>query len=188
MALTGPYYWNGTTAPTQGGAPVLITLAEFLDCCCGGIEYSETDCEDACDAGKTPLHFTVTFSDMQACAGGGDCRADHIAYMNSNAIVLTQSGVYPCAWNTTIDIGSGNCDAGDLLLVQLAVNGFGTWSLGAGYISFLHGPGEDSEFFVDYDASMTCSGGTATNGFGSGDCSLPVIAGWGGTATIVAGP
>lgn len=29
----GPYYFNGSTFPTQAGKPVAITESEFLDCC-----------------------------------------------------------------------------------------------------------------------------------------------------------
>lgn len=34
MALTGPYYWNGTNLPMQSGNPVLISQSDFEDCCC----------------------------------------------------------------------------------------------------------------------------------------------------------
>jgi len=76
--MTKYYKMPSGKFPTQGGTPVLITQAQFEECCCEGepepADYKLIPCYEVntectwprCPAG-TPLFLTVTFSNVSIC-------------------------------------------------------------------------------------------------------------------------
>lgn len=88
MALTGPYYWDGTHFPMQSGKPVLISQSDFEDCCCAAVPCTDclggsqddivvsntSGCIVACRADGTYTYSTIyTYFPVGDCLLG-DCR------------------------------------------------------------------------------------------------------------------
>lgn len=181
MAI-GPYYWDGTHIPTQNGAPVWITQAQFEDCCC----VEPCNC---CGEGETPARFTVSFSGVNACPDLDECEQLIYDYFVANSPYVC-SGLPPygssCTWEFRVDIpGSlGTCNETEYTNLRVRVQcAWGSWSLLV-YTAI----GAAKYLFLATAIDMDCvDGGQADNGYADTDCDDTKI-GYGGAATITAGP
>lgn len=172
------------------------------DCCCGGVEMSAYDCT-FCDAGNTPLQYTVVISGIQLCTGcylhrgGFWCKLLTPTTIPNGTFVLTQRGVgQRCVWYYTEDSEPGqfgrwnydsecggtpdsyiNTNRG--IAVQLGRSAGLSWNLQAGSV-------DDANAFTDYGLSTAPDCVTEFTSDNAWVCAALVV-GYDGSATVTPG-
>jgi len=106
--MVGPYYKTADKFVSQGGAPVLISQADFEACCCAAVC---TACNDAFGQ-DPPLAWTVTFDGTGKCIDGVGIQVD----LGPGTTDCVWTGTYDCGGHTylvefSVTFGPGGADA-----------------------------------------------------------------------------